>query len=789
MKLQETKTVIESSGSLSNDHFGIDPENQSMILNILRSQLYSNKILAPIREYSCNGYDANVEAGTPDKPLRIKVPKMLDPVFSVRDFGPGLSENDIYKVYTKYGKSTKRGTNSAIGMLGIGSKSGFAYTDSFNITSFYKGEKLSFNAYLDESRLGKVVLLRKEPTTEPDGIEISFTVRTPDIRSFQEEAQLFFSTFEPRPEINISLPDPLHFDLKYKNWGLINPNLGFHKYTKYSRVTARMGNICYPIQEEFLTDITSDIQALTKLPIFIEFEIGDLSINASREALEYTQSTRLSIYKKLKEIKQELAREYEATYLSKTKDVWSAINSLLGAEAKLQTNSLLKDYASNILLSAFNSKYKGFTNVKSLENLSSLVKTVAIDQTYRGKINLIRGSLIDGWSNNWSRQRPTSINFTDVASDKTIFKAAVPQYSVLIVNDAPDSINRRLYTARKTIKGFTAKDATYIILKVDTTTDAATQKKYIESFRQYLPEGMPLFYLKDYEPALSIQEEIQNSYTATSSAPRAPTGPSAYAKAKVVKYTPTGSKRWIPAEMSDDPKDENIAVIVHSRKAFTMNSKQELLSATGDILTLYKLDPQAELFGIKKSQWEKMHKKFNIKTIDEKINELLEEKAKQLTVEDKRYIWYNLVLARDPVYIDNFYWSLNSSAKIDIKKVHDYYDTLLKTIDSQNYFHKEFEKCKNAFTIIADFIEEYNNYNNKTKMKHLIEAFGHAKVNIKSNYLNPNTDMSDLMTALQSSPSFKWTFFSTLPEGADKYITPIIRTSNKDIILDLQQKI
>jgi hypothetical protein len=39
--------------------------------------------------------------------------------FSVEDFGLGLDDEDVKNVISKYGKSTKRGSNIELGMFGL----------------------------------------------------------------------------------------------------------------------------------------------------------------------------------------------------------------------------------------------------------------------------------------------------------------------------------------------------------------------------------------------------------------------------------------------------------------------------------------------------------------------------------------------------------------------------------------------------------------------------------------------------------------------------------------------
>ena len=126
MKVIEKPVEIQRKGITKTVSFGIKQSGLPHIFNVLRNQLYSDKILAVIREYTANAIDANIEAGKADRPVEITLPTTFDPTFKVRDFGPALNEQEIEEVYAMYGESTKRSSNSQIGMLGLGSKSGFA---------------------------------------------------------------------------------------------------------------------------------------------------------------------------------------------------------------------------------------------------------------------------------------------------------------------------------------------------------------------------------------------------------------------------------------------------------------------------------------------------------------------------------------------------------------------------------------------------------------------------------------------------------------------------------------
>ena len=123
---------VSSGGVMTQGVFGISEKDQAHILQILRDRLYTNKILAVLREYGSNAWDEHRDAGIPDRPIKVALPTRLVPALVIRDYGRGLSESDVLNVYVKYGASTKRESDVAVGMLGIGAKSAFAYADSFD---------------------------------------------------------------------------------------------------------------------------------------------------------------------------------------------------------------------------------------------------------------------------------------------------------------------------------------------------------------------------------------------------------------------------------------------------------------------------------------------------------------------------------------------------------------------------------------------------------------------------------------------------------------------------------
>ena len=126
----ETKNKnIKAQGIAKQKSCSIDQEDMRYIASLLRNN-YSNPLLATIREIVANALDV-----TKNKKVSIQLPTQIEPNFIVRDYGCGLSEEDMLGLYTKYGKSTKRDTNNAIGGFGIGRFAPLSYTESFIVIS------------------------------------------------------------------------------------------------------------------------------------------------------------------------------------------------------------------------------------------------------------------------------------------------------------------------------------------------------------------------------------------------------------------------------------------------------------------------------------------------------------------------------------------------------------------------------------------------------------------------------------------------------------------------------
>jgi hypothetical protein len=297
------QTTLKQSDDFKSYQFGIKESGLSHIFNVLRNQLYSDKVLAVIREYSCNAVDAHTETGKADVPIKVTLPTLMTPEFKVRDFGRGLTEDEIANIYAMYGESTKRGTNEQIGQLGLGCKSAFAYGDNFVINSFVKGTKTTYNAFIDPSDVGQISKMGSEDTKEENGIEIVIPVKSDDFGEFYTKATRLFKHFKVVPNVRGVSGDQLAEDLKQSEVVIQKDNWKLVKGDSF----AVMGNIAYPLDSDALNlNWQEDRSDLISAGIVIDFGIGDLEISASREALQYTDKTKNVILTKLESIIKQL---------------------------------------------------------------------------------------------------------------------------------------------------------------------------------------------------------------------------------------------------------------------------------------------------------------------------------------------------------------------------------------------------------------------------------------------------------------------------------------------------
>ena len=305
---------VRTSEKFVSSDFRIEASPEAF--RILSDGLYSNKVKAVIRELSTNAVDSLIDAES-NGGYEVHLPTKMEAKFSIRDYGTGLSHEDVIGLYTTYFGSNKTHSNAFTGQLGLGSKSPFAYTDSFTVTSWYGGMKRSYNAHISESGYPAISLLHEEECSTHSGLEIKFPVKQEDVYSFEEEAQELYSYFSVLPSFTGKKIEIEEQEVTLSGTGW---HLSKSRYRSDNAI-AVMGNIAYPIGSVDSDD--SGHGNLLDTGIVLHFDIGDLDITPSRESLSMTKRTIENLKSRLDSVISEVKDEVQGKF-DGCKDLWEA---------------------------------------------------------------------------------------------------------------------------------------------------------------------------------------------------------------------------------------------------------------------------------------------------------------------------------------------------------------------------------------------------------------------------------------------------------------------------------
>lgn len=279
MKPNTVVNTVEGSLGGTSVAMQIDANSIAHIMSVL-TELYSDPALAVVREYSVNARDSHVEAGQ-TRPIEVTTPSPLSKYFKVKDYGVGLSVDELTDMYSKYGASTKRGTDTQTGMLGLGSKSGLAYTNQFTIVSVKNGVKATVVVRRVEDGTGVLEIIDTMATDEPNGVEIVIPAR--NTGDFEDRCADFFKYWEPGTVL-VNGAQPKSITDKGNQ---ILPHIWISPSNYYGEGdTVVMGGVPYPMG-------TGRINYRYSVTAFLP--IGSVNFTPSREELHFTDLTNKAI--------------------------------------------------------------------------------------------------------------------------------------------------------------------------------------------------------------------------------------------------------------------------------------------------------------------------------------------------------------------------------------------------------------------------------------------------------------------------------------------------------------
>lgn len=278
---------------------------------ILSSTLYSDQLLAVVRETTCNAWDAHVESGRTATPIQITVDSNK---VVIRDFGHGIHRDLMGPIYGVYGASTKKNDGMQTGGFGLGCKAPFAYTDHFQVVSNHEGSRTIYSMSKSSAQVGgkpAIIPIASFPTEET-GLEVSINIKSGDTSRFLELFQLIVRNGEMNAEINGNLAPKTPYS-EAKNGFVMMSRSPLHNETTISSICIRYGNVIYPLERHpDLVDYRNALTLTEKLPRTHDYGNStstlvllapphSISVTPSRESLSMQEHTINTVNKLLKE--------------------------------------------------------------------------------------------------------------------------------------------------------------------------------------------------------------------------------------------------------------------------------------------------------------------------------------------------------------------------------------------------------------------------------------------------------------------------------------------------------
>ena len=308
--LLNTGGLTETNCSIQGSTFKISAS--PVAFDILSSKLYSNPILAIVRELLTNAYDSHKAAGKEDVPIKVNFPSYLEPNFIIRDYGLGLSKEGVMEMYTTFFSSTKSDSNDFTGCFGLGSKTPFSYTSSFSVNSYWNGTKYYFIATKKDG-LPHIFFVKEEPTEEENGLEISIPTDKSD--GFDQRFFLELSDYlKYIPEIKINTEkeimrrEPLIVRDEVSLYDKERQPSPWETNRRTGVCIIKQGQNVYKVTE-FIDKYFSEEDDIKTLLYFLNYcdtvvsvPIGTVSITPSREALSQEKENTAKVKEQIKKV-------------------------------------------------------------------------------------------------------------------------------------------------------------------------------------------------------------------------------------------------------------------------------------------------------------------------------------------------------------------------------------------------------------------------------------------------------------------------------------------------------
>jgi len=345
LEKQTEAHILQEGETQETVKMSLDLDSAQVLMQMLSKNLYSDSIGSTIRECASNALDSHRRAGS-DKPIIVSFKRAAKAdtfEFAVEDFGIGLDADDVVNIISKYGKSTKRDSNTELGMMGLGFKAPLAYSSSFYFIARKNGVERKYMMYEGEDT-NSIDLLYETTTTEGNGVKVIVPVNYYDRHNFTSKIKEQLAYF-----------DSVYFDVDPGISYAVDNNFTIHRaeHYQYSSLALNndmhlcLDNVSYPIDWEKL-----GIERI-HMKIALRFSLSDgLFPTPNREAIRYTQEAKQTILKKIETVANVFMEKYNENITEKA-DIKSIMEfhgaynryidgSIIGASDRIDIKEILE---------------------------------------------------------------------------------------------------------------------------------------------------------------------------------------------------------------------------------------------------------------------------------------------------------------------------------------------------------------------------------------------------------------------------------------------------------------
>ncbi|NDB86029.1 MAG: hypothetical protein EB127_25510, partial [Alphaproteobacteria bacterium] len=166
------------------------------------------------------------------------------------------------------------------------------------------GKCYNYAAFIDESRIGKLILLNETETTEPNGTEIIVPIKSQDFNAFINSTEHCTRHWKVKPtikgrQLSWHNVDPI---INGNHWFVAqNYNSYYHK-----NIRALVGEIEYALDINAIRQFCNlDVLNALTGDLYLKFNVGEVGLAANRETIYLDPPTKEIIKERISQVKDE----------------------------------------------------------------------------------------------------------------------------------------------------------------------------------------------------------------------------------------------------------------------------------------------------------------------------------------------------------------------------------------------------------------------------------------------------------------------------------------------------